>query len=50
VLGALIMMPLMLGMGDMVFVMDGDQWMSLVGHLIFGVVTGLVFLPLAKRI
>jgi uncharacterized membrane protein YagU involved in acid resistance len=49
VLGALIMMPLMLGMGDMVFVIGGDQWMSLVGHLIFGVVTGLVFLALSKR-
>jgi uncharacterized membrane protein YagU involved in acid resistance len=50
VLGALILMPLMLGMGDMVFVIGGDQWMSLAGHLIFGVVTGLVFLPLSKRV
>jgi hypothetical protein len=49
ILGALILMPLMLGMGDMVFVIGGDQWMSLVGHLIFGVVTALVFLPLSKR-
>ena len=49
VLGALIMMPLMLGMGEMVFVIGGDQWMSLIGHLIFGVVTGLVFLALSKR-
>jgi uncharacterized membrane protein YagU involved in acid resistance len=49
VLGALIMMPLMLGMGDMVFVIGGDHWMSLIGHVIFGVVTGLVFLALSKR-
>ncbi len=49
VLGALILMPLMLGMGDMVFKIGGDQWLSLMGHVIFGVVTGLLFLPLSKR-
>lgn len=49
VLGALIMMPLMLGMGDMVLKIGGDQWMSLMGHLIFGVVTALIFLRLSKR-
>lgn len=49
VLGALILMPLMLGMGGMVLKIGGDQWMSLLGHLIYGVVTGLVFLPLYKR-
>ncbi len=50
VLGALILMPLMLGMSAMVLQIGGDQWMSLVGHLIFGIVTGLVFLPLSKRV
>jgi uncharacterized membrane protein YagU involved in acid resistance len=50
VLGALILMPLMLGMSAMVLQIGGDQWMSLLGHLIFGVVTGLVFLPLSKRV
>jgi uncharacterized membrane protein YagU involved in acid resistance len=49
VLGALILMPLMLGMSAMVLQIGGDQWMSLLGHLIFGVVTALVFLPLSKR-
>lgn len=49
VLGALILMPLMLGMGDMVLKIGSDQWMSLLGHLIYGVVTGLLFLPLSKR-
>jgi hypothetical protein len=34
----------------LVLQVGGDQWMSLTGHLIFGVVTGLVFLPLSKRI
>jgi uncharacterized membrane protein YagU involved in acid resistance len=49
VLGALIMMPLMLGMTDMVFVVGEMQWMSLLGHLIFGVITGLAFIPLHQR-
>jgi uncharacterized membrane protein YagU involved in acid resistance len=49
VLGALILMPMMLGMSAMVLQIGGDQWMSLIGHLIFGVVTALAFLPLSKR-
>jgi uncharacterized membrane protein YagU involved in acid resistance len=49
VLGALTLMPLMLGMTQMVFAIGGPQWMSLVGHLIFGVITGLLFVPLAHR-
>jgi hypothetical protein len=48
VLGALILMPLMLGMSQMVFVIGGDQWMSLLGHLIFGLVTAFAFIRLAK--
>lgn len=43
VLGALILMPLMLGMNEMVFAVGQMQWMSLVGHLIFGVVLGFLF-------
>ena len=50
VLGALIMMPLMLGMSEMVFTIGTDQWMSLMGHMIYGVVTAVVFVPLSKRI
>jgi uncharacterized membrane protein YagU involved in acid resistance len=49
VLGALILMPLMLGMSQMVFVIGNDQWMSLMGHIIYGLVTSFVFIPLAKR-
>lgn len=49
VLGALILMPLMLGMSAMVLQIGSAQWMSLIGHLIFGVVTALVFLALSKR-
>jgi uncharacterized membrane protein YagU involved in acid resistance len=49
VLGALILMPLMLGMSQMVFVIGEMQWMSLLGHLIFGVIAGLAFVPLHQR-
>ena len=48
-LGALTLMPLFLGMTQMVFVIGQAQWMSLVGHLIYGVITALVFIPLRKR-
>jgi hypothetical protein len=47
--GALIAMPTMLGMGEMVLVIGDMQVMSLVGHLIFGVATGLVFHLLVRR-
>jgi uncharacterized membrane protein YagU involved in acid resistance len=49
VLGALVLMPLMLGMTHMVFVIEQTQWLSLMGHLIFGLVTSFVFIPLVKR-
>ena len=49
VLGALIMMPLMLGMGEMVLKIGQTQWLSLMGHVIYGIVTGLLFIPLSKR-
>lgn len=49
VLGALVMMPLMLGMSQMVFVIGQAQWMSLLGHIIYGLVTAFVFIPLVKR-
>lgn len=49
VLGALILMPLGLGMTQMILVIGQPQWMSLMGHVIYGVVTGLLFVPLNKR-
>lgn len=49
VLGALIMMPLMLGMSDMVLQIGQTQWFSLMGHMIYGIVTALAFIPLRKR-
>lgn len=50
ILGALILMPLSLGMSQMIFVIGQMQWMSLLGHLIFGVITGIVFVPLSQRL
>ncbi len=49
VLGALILMPLMLGMGNMVLQIGQAQWLSLMGHMVFGVIAGLLFLLLNKR-
>ena len=49
VLGALILMPLMLGMTQMVFVIGQMQWMSLMGHIVFAVVIALVFKALLDK-
>jgi uncharacterized membrane protein YagU involved in acid resistance len=49
VLGALILMPAMLGMFDKIFVIGQMQWMSLMGHIIFGAVLALSFLWLYRR-
>jgi uncharacterized membrane protein YagU involved in acid resistance len=50
VLGALVLMPLLLGMTQMVLVIGQTQWLSLMGHIIYGLVTAFAFIPLAKRI
>ncbi len=49
VLGALIMMPLMLGMSEMVFQIGDMQWMSLIGHVIFGIITAGFFTLIQRR-
>ena len=49
VLGALILMPALLGMFEMIFVIQQMQWMSLLGHIIFGVVLALSFVWLYRR-
>ena len=49
VLGALVLMPLGLGMTQMVFVIEQAQWMSLIGHLLYGLVTAFVFARLNSR-
>ncbi|MBA0124457.1 hypothetical protein H0B56_02755 [Haloechinothrix sp. YIM 98757] len=56
VIGALIAMPLWLSvtadpeMSNMVFVVESDQWMSLMGHMIFGLVAALVLFGFSRRI
>ena len=49
VLGALILMPLMLGMSAMVLQIGDTQWASLMGHAIFGIITGYVYAALGNR-
>ena len=49
VLGALILMPALLGMFEMIFVIEQMQWMSLLGHIIFGEVLALAFVWLYRR-
>jgi len=49
VLGALILMPALLGMFQMIFVIEQMQWMSLLGHIIFGEVLALSFVWLYRR-
>ena len=49
VLGGLILMPLGLGMTEMVLKIGTDQWLSLMGHVIYGVVTGLLFFVLVRK-
>ena len=50
VLGALIAMPIGLGMPQMVFQIGETQMFSLMGHVIYGVVLALLFVPLSKRL
>lgn len=47
VVGALILMPARLGMP--VFELNTTAWQSLMGHLIYGLVLGVVFNRLARR-
>jgi hypothetical protein len=49
VLGALILMPAILGMFENIFMIGQMQWMSLLGHIIFGEVLALSFLWLYRR-
>ena len=49
VLGALIIMPLVLGMSEMVFQIGDMQWMSLIGHVIFGIITAGFFTLISRH-
>lgn len=48
VAGPLIMMPIMMGMPGMIFQIGSMQWMSLMGHIIYGVIVALVYYRLAR--
>jgi uncharacterized membrane protein YagU involved in acid resistance len=50
VLGALFLMPLLLGMNEMIFAIGQAQWMSLMGHLLYGIITAIIFVPLVRRV
>lgn len=49
VLGALLIMPAWLGMSGMIFHVGENQWWSLLGHLVYGLVLGLVTAALVRR-
>ena len=49
VLGALVLMPLFLGMNEMIFQVGATQWMSLAGHILYGLVTAFAFNSLSRR-
>jgi uncharacterized membrane protein YagU involved in acid resistance len=50
VLGALVIMPAWLGMSEMIFQVGQDQWLSLMGHLIYGLLLGVVYVLLVRRL
>lgn len=48
--GALVAMPIMLGMPEMVFNLSGSTpWFSMMGHVMYGFVAGLVVVGLQRR-
>lgn len=48
--GALILMPIFLGMPGMVFNLSGaEPWMSMMGHILYGLIAGVVALWLERR-
>jgi hypothetical protein len=50
ILGALLIMPTWMGMGPMIaMAFESSNLMSLVGHLVYGVVTGAAFRGIATR-
>jgi uncharacterized membrane protein YagU involved in acid resistance len=50
VLGALVIMPAWLGMNEMIFQLNTTAWRSLLGHLIYGLLLGLVYALLGPRL
>lgn len=48
VIGALLIMPAWLGMNEMIFQLTTTAWQSLVGHLLYGLLLGVVFALLSR--
>ena len=50
ILGPLLLMPTMMGMGPQIgMAFSGDMLLSLVGHLVYGLITGAAFKAIADR-
>jgi hypothetical protein len=43
VVGALWIMPAWLGMSEMIFEVGDDQWWSLLGHVLYGLLLGTLY-------
>jgi uncharacterized membrane protein YagU involved in acid resistance len=50
VVGALWIMPAWLGMSEMIFEVGDDQWWSLVGHLLYGLLLGALYVLIRPRL
>jgi uncharacterized membrane protein YagU involved in acid resistance len=50
VLGALLIMPAWLGMNDMIFELNTTAWQSLMGHLVYGLLLGVVYAVVRPRL
>jgi uncharacterized membrane protein YagU involved in acid resistance len=44
-----ILMPMMMGNSAMAFKFTNDSMMSLVGHMVYGIITGFIYTKMAKR-
>jgi uncharacterized membrane protein YagU involved in acid resistance len=50
VVGALWIMPAWLDMSEMIFEVNDNAWWSLVGHLLFGLILGTIYVVLRPRL
>jgi hypothetical protein len=50
VVGALWIMPAWLGMSEMIFQIGDDQWWSLAGHLLYGLLLGTLYVLIRPRL
>ncbi len=48
IIGGLILMPILLGTPQNVFVIDSTQWGNLLGHVLYGMITSLIMSALSN--